>query len=171
MNWDEDIDLLGGKKSGVKQGRRSSKNLADDLGSTSSTPREVPIKTGVWTDEGSKSNKNKGSNIIEQERFQKEKIADSDDDIPIIPEIDDLQDDPLNLPDVRPMVTVNKSTYKELDDQFENIQSEQVNFGNLGDIDLSYFTSKLNPEKNVEEPNEIWTMDSLFEDLARTATF
>ncbi|XP_019872835.1 intraflagellar transport protein 43 homolog [Aethina tumida] len=162
MNWDEDIDLSVGKKT-VKQGRRSSKiDSPEEAGS----PRDVPVKTGVWTDEGTKSNKNKGPNVIEQERFQKEKIE-SDDDIPVIPDIDDLQDDPLNLPDVRPMVTVDKSTYKELDDQFENLQSDQLNFGSVGDVDLSFFTSKLYNEKSVEESNEIWTMESLFEDLMR----
>lgn len=38
-----------------------------------------------------------------RERFQNDKVQKSDDDIPVIPDIDDLQDDPLNLPDVKPV--------------------------------------------------------------------
>jgi hypothetical protein len=83
----------------------------------------------------------------------------------VIPDIDDIADDPLNLPDVKvPNVTVKESTYKELDSQFE---SGQPNFGNIGDIDLSILTSRLYPEKEVQRCTEIWTMDSLYQDLAK----
>lgn len=61
-------------------------------------------------------------------------------------------------------VTVKESTYKELDSQFE---SGQPNFGNIGDIDLSILTSRLYPEKEVQRCTEIWTMDSLYQDLAK----
>ncbi|RZC41414.1 intraflagellar transport protein 43 -like protein [Asbolus verrucosus] len=174
MNWDEDVDLLAGKKSATKHGRRTSnartpgspEEIQDGFGSKS--PPEVPIrtrKTGGWADEGSKSTKGKGSNIIEQERFQNEKSQESEDDIPVIPDIDDVADDPLNLPDVKiPNVTVKESTYKELDTEFESGQS---NFGNLGDIDLSFLTSKLYPEKEVRRCTEVWTMESLYQDLAK----
>ncbi|RZC31875.1 IFT43 domain containing protein, partial [Asbolus verrucosus] len=107
----------------------------------------------------------KGSNIIEQERFQNEKSQESEDDIPVIPDIDDVADDLLNLPDVKiPNVTVKESTYKELDSEFESGRS---NFGNLGDIDLSFLTSKLYPEKEVRRCTEVWTMESLYQDLAK----
>ncbi|KAJ8919276.1 hypothetical protein NQ315_003860 [Exocentrus adspersus] len=126
-------------------------------------------KMGVWSEEAPKSAKGKnGSNIIELERFQNEKKQESDDDIPVIPDIDDLQDDPLNLPDIKPIVSVDKSTYKELDNEIGNLKSEQVNFGNIGDIDLSFLTSKLYPEKDVQPCTEVWTMESLFSDLTRS---
>jgi hypothetical protein len=172
MNWDEDVDLLPGKKSATKHGRRASnapgtpEEVADS--SSAKSPPEVPIrarKTGGWADEGTKSAKSKGSNMIEQERFHNDKAHESDDDIPVIPDIDDIADDPLNLPDVKvPNVTVKESTYKELDSQFE---SGQPNFGNIGDIDLSILTSRLYPEKEVQRCTEIWTMDSLYQDLAK----
>lgn len=42
-----------------------------------------------------------------RERFQSDNKEsprnEDDDDIPVIPDIDDLHDDPLNLPDVKPM--------------------------------------------------------------------
>ncbi|XP_060531249.1 intraflagellar transport protein 43 homolog isoform X2 [Cylas formicarius] len=133
--------------------------------------REKPIQartTGVWVDDGVKSAKTSRNtaNIIELERFQSETKRD-DDDIPEIPDIEDLQDDPLNLPDVKPVVTVDKSTYKELDNQLGNIQTDKINFGNLGNIDLSFLTNKLYPEKDVQSKPEIWTMESLFNELSR----
>lgn len=67
-------------------------------------------------------------------------------------------------------ISVDKSTYKELDNQIGNLQNEQINFGNLGDIDLSFLTSKLYPEKDVQPCTEVWTMESLFNDLSRSAT-
>ncbi|KAJ8956167.1 hypothetical protein NQ318_020718, partial [Aromia moschata] len=104
-----------------------------------------------------------------RERFQNEKQGEVEDGIPEIPDIDDMQDDPLNLPDVKPVISVDKLTYKELDNQFENFQSEQMNFGNLGDIDLSLLTNKLFPEKDVQPCMEVWTMESLFNDLSRSS--
>ncbi|KAJ8965233.1 hypothetical protein NQ317_006199 [Molorchus minor] len=88
---------------------------------------------GVWSEDAPKDYKGKKCfNIIEIERFQNDKVQETEDDIPEIPDIDDLQDDPLNLPDIKPIVSVNKSTYKELDNQFENLQSEQTNFWKFG---------------------------------------
>ncbi|KAJ3663164.1 hypothetical protein Zmor_007470 [Zophobas morio] len=172
MNWDEDVDLLPNKKSATKHGRRASntpgtpEEVLDGSGSNN-TP-DVPIrtrKTGGWAVEGTKSSKTKGPNIMEQERFQNEKGHESDDDIPVIPDIDDMPDDPLNLPDVKvPNMTVKESTYKELDSQFE---TGQPNFGNIGDIDLSILTSRLYPEKEVQRCTEVWTMESLYQDLAK----
>ncbi|KAH1026921.1 hypothetical protein HUJ05_000511 [Dendroctonus ponderosae] len=185
MNWDEDIDLLAGRKQLPKQGRRSNPNTPEEANNgnffADSNPFDTdpqedkplikPRKSSVWGEEGSKSAKSSRSatNIIELERFQSaNKSPKSDgDDIPVIPDIDDLQDDPLNLPDVKPTVTVDKSTYKELDNQLGSGQGDKIVFGNLGNIDLSFLSSKLYPEKDVQPSQEIWTMESLFNDLSR----
>ncbi|KAG5861282.1 hypothetical protein JTB14_001597 [Gonioctena quinquepunctata] len=178
MNWDEDIDLLVGKKSAAKQGRRSNKSLtgSDENGDISKNSEENAFepmkarKTSVWSEDPPKSSRSgAGSNIIELERFQNDAVQESDDDIPIIPDIDDIQDDSLNLSDVKPVISVDRSTYKELDNQFDNFQSGQVTFGNLGDIDLSILTSKLYPEKEVQPCLEVWTLESLFNDLSKTS--
>nr|XP_023029834.1 intraflagellar transport protein 43 homolog isoform X1 [Leptinotarsa decemlineata] len=174
MNWDEDIDLLTGKKSAPKQGRRSNQNMGveenEDLTRSMDENTFEPVKvkkTSVWSEDPPKSSRSAaGSNMIELERFQNDRVE-LDDDIPIIPDIDDLQDDSLNLSDVKPIISVNKSTYKELDNQFENFQSEQISIGNLGDIDLSFLMNKLYPEKEVQPCTEIWTLDSLFTDLSK----
>ncbi|CAG9762068.1 unnamed protein product [Ceutorhynchus assimilis] len=191
MNWDEDIDLLAGRKSLPKQGRRSDPDTPDEPNSNSffgdanpfdtmehpveEKPLIKPRKTSVWGEEGGKSAKSSKSstNLIELERFQSDHKETSprndEDDIPVIPDIDDLQDDPLNLPDVKPMVSVDKSTYKELDNQLVTSEGGKINFGNLGNIDLSILTNRLYPEKEVQPKPEIWTMDSLFNDLSRSS--
>ncbi|KAF7267320.1 intraflagellar transport 43 [Rhynchophorus ferrugineus] len=184
MHWDEDIDLLAGRKVHAKQGRRSNPNTPEEAGSSElfntnpfdldskeERPEVRPRKTSVWGEEATKSTKSSKSttNIIELERFQRDTkdITKDDDDIPIIPDIDDVQDDPLNLHDVKPVTTIDKSTYKELDNQLGNIQGDKIKFGNLGNIDLSFLTNRLYPEKEVQIKQEIWTMESLFNDLSR----
>ncbi|XP_030767779.1 intraflagellar transport protein 43 homolog [Sitophilus oryzae] len=185
MHWDEDIDLLAGRKNQPKQGRRSNPNTPEEAGSSDmieTNPFDIdnkeerpiirPRKTSVWGEEGTKSAKSSKSstNIIELERFQRQNDStskDDENDIPVIPDIDDLQDDPLNLPDVKPIASVDKDTYKELDNQLGNIQGDKINFGNLGNIDLSFLTNKLYPEKEVQMKPESWTMESLFHDLSR----
>ncbi|VEN34903.1 unnamed protein product [Callosobruchus maculatus] len=182
MSLDEDVDFLSSKKSAPKQGRRASRTLLseetdeleDNANDDIATPGE-PFKmrkTAVWSEDLSKSSRGKsGTNIIELERFQGDNRDNSkeEDDIPVIPDIDELQDDLLNLPDVKPIVSVDKSTYKEIDTQFGKFQTEQVSFGNIGDIDLSFLTSQLFPEKEVQVPNEVWTLDSLYNDLYHSA--
>ncbi|CAH1996291.1 unnamed protein product [Acanthoscelides obtectus] len=178
MNLDEDVDFVTSKKSAAKQGRRASRTLLteeavelednDNSETTSSSGPFKMRKTAVWSEDVPKSSKGKpGTNIIELERFQGDNRDNckEEDDIPVIPDIDDLQDDPLNLPDAKPVVSVDKSTYKEIDTQFGKFQTEQVSFGNIGDIDLSFLTSQLFPEKEVQVPNEAWTVDSLYNDL------
>lgn len=64
---------------------------------------------------------------------------------------------------------MDKSTYKELDNQLGTVQGDKINFGNLGNIDLSFLTNKLYPEKEVQVKPEIWTMESLFNDLSRSS--
>lgn len=62
---------------------------------------------------------------------------------------------------------MDESTYKELDSQFDNLKSEQLTIGNLGDIDLSFLINKLYPENEVQPNQEVWSMDSLFKDISK----
>ncbi|KAK9870154.1 hypothetical protein WA026_006243 [Henosepilachna vigintioctopunctata] len=131
----------------------------------------ITRRKGGWADEGTKSGKmGKSANIMEEKRFQSER-HDSDDDIPVIPDIDDLPSDFSNLPDVKiPNVTVKKATYKEIDkdNKLENFKIGDANFGNIGDIDLTLLTSRLHPETEVKNTDETWTLNSLALDLANS---
>lgn len=105
--------------------------------------------------------------VIYRERFQSSNKEESDDDIPIIPDIEDLQEDPsIYLQDSKiASVSVNRQTYKELDSELKHLQSNQSSFGKIGDINLSFLTNKLYPEKDVKDPDVVWTMESLFHNL------
>lgn len=62
---------------------------------------------------------------------------------------------------------MDESTYKELGSQFDNLKNEQVTFGNLGDIDLSFLIGKMYPENEVKPCQEVWTIDSMYKDIAK----
>lgn len=124
-------------------------------------------RTGGWAEEALKSGKRRsGSNLIEQERFGSPdaKRNDSDDDIPVIPDIDDLQDDQLS-PDIAqaPSVAINRvATYKELDtDLFRHAA-----FTTIDDVNLQLLAKCLSPENDLKEKDETWTWDLLFTDVA-----
>lgn len=62
---------------------------------------------------------------------------------------------------------MNESTYKELDSQLHNLNSQHVTFGNLGDIDMSFLINKMYPESEVKQCQEVWTLDSLYKDISK----
>lgn len=84
----------------------------------------------------------------------------SDDDIPIIPDLDDIQDELLMNEMVEaPIVTENRTeTYKELNSDF----LKQAAFTALEDVDLSVLGRCLQAEVDLKEPDEEWTWDKLF---------
>nr|CAD7260561.1 unnamed protein product [Timema shepardi] len=90
-------------------------------------------------------------NAMDQERFQTQddKRDDSEDDIPVIPDLDDLQDDQLDSQvAVAPSVAVNRvATYKELDSDLLKHSA----FATLDDINLQLLTKRLNLEADVKE--------------------
>ncbi|XP_022914562.1 intraflagellar transport protein 43 homolog A isoform X2 [Onthophagus taurus] len=163
MNFDDDLDFISGKKVSALQGRRSGgkdSNKSDSLDDEpSNSPPEALMyarKTGKWAEDSAKSGK---------ERFQSEKHESDEDDIPIIPDIEDFQDDSSSPIDDQNLVSHGfKSTYKELDSELVKIETHQQ-FVNKSKIDLSLLTSKLIPEKDIKENDEIWTIESLFENV------
>lgn len=106
---DSEFEII---QSAAKQGRRAGMTQSPDrpetqdlsLDSDPGSPGPTLLKahkTGRWADEGSKSARKSSINLIEQERFegQVSRRDDSDDDIPIIPDIDDMQEEMLSLHD------------------------------------------------------------------------
>merc|ERR1719384_2748525 len=86
---------------------------------------------------------------------------DSDDDaIPIIPDLDDVRDEDMQLQVAdAPSVAVNRgATYKELDSDL----LKNVAFATLDDIDLRLLTKCLAPESALKEPDENWNWDVIF---------
>ncbi|KAJ1519299.1 hypothetical protein ONE63_004598 [Megalurothrips usitatus] len=134
-------------------------------------------RTGGWADETLKSanrtphllsrrSKHNVQDPAELERFKSPERTkpDSDDDIPVIPDLDDLQEDELTSQIAKaPTVVINRvATYKELDsDLFKHAA-----FATLDDMNLRLLTKRLNLESDIKEPDSCWTWDLLFTDVA-----
>ncbi|XP_076655977.1 intraflagellar transport 43 isoform X1 [Halictus rubicundus] len=182
MDWAADLEITS-KKLLPRLGRRSTQNVAqedsksdDDLlespvsmsaGKSTQPPVAPPRtrKTG-WGDE-LKSGRSRGaSNIIEQ-LFIRERSRgiekDPIDDIPIIPDLDEIQEDSA-LSDINtPTVNVNRVTaYKELDTDLV----KNAAFTSLNGVNLSLLAEKLYNENLTKEPDEVWNWNLLFTQVA-----
>ncbi|KAH8293069.1 hypothetical protein KR044_000489 [Drosophila immigrans] len=118
-----------------------------------------PIRrvSGGWADSGLK-----GLN----ERFQITKSATSTiptDDIPIIPDLDDVRDD-IFLNEVVEHPSASNShevTFKELS---SDLLSQNA-FSAIEDVDLSILTRSLQIQEGLDEPDELWEWEKLFTEV------
>ncbi|XP_012252595.1 intraflagellar transport protein 43 homolog isoform X2 [Athalia rosae] len=121
-------------------------------------------KTG-WADELKSGGKSKSTiNIIEQERFRGVDKDEPEDEIPVIPDLDEIQEDNF-MSEVASshLVCANRvEAYKELDTDLY----KSTALSSLDDVNLSLLTEKLYPDKLVREPDEVWNWDLLFTQIA-----
>ncbi|XP_026668323.1 intraflagellar transport protein 43 homolog isoform X2 [Ceratina calcarata] len=173
MDWATDLEITS-KKLLPRLGRRSTQNIVqepkldDDVlespVSTSSGKSQPPVapprtrKTG-WGDELKSGKTRNTSNIIEQERSRGTEKDDVIDDIPVIPDLDEIQEDSA-LSDINtPSVSVNRVTaYKELDTDLV----KNAAFTSLNGVNLSLLAEKLYNENLTKEPDEVWNWNLLF---------
>uniref|UniRef100_T1JGE3 Intraflagellar transport protein 43 homolog n=1 Tax=Strigamia maritima TaxID=126957 RepID=T1JGE3_STRMM len=174
------------KHTNVKKGKKSSlfqtvqrNNDDDDIGNsddlllspTASPDREVKgvssikprRRTGGWGEEIPKSGKKRGSVFeLEDERLKPVEY-DSDNDMPLIPDLDDVQDEDLSQQVAEaPHVLMNRvATYKELD----NDLLKHAAFATFDDIDLRILMKNLSPEAEINEPDEPWIWDVLYTEV------
>ncbi|XP_060821501.1 intraflagellar transport protein 43 homolog isoform X1 [Bombus pascuorum] len=184
MDWAADLEITS-KKLLPRLGRRSTQNIVQDdskldddllespVSSSSVKSAQPPVapprtrKTG-WGDE-LKSGKIRGSSsIIEQlflrERFRGTEKDDVIDDIPVIPDLDEIQEDNA-LSDLvnTPTVNVNRvAAYKELDTDLV----KNAAFMSLNGVNLSLLAEKLYNENLTKEPDEVWNWNLLFTQVA-----
>ncbi|XP_050574332.1 intraflagellar transport protein 43 homolog isoform X2 [Bombus affinis] len=180
MDWAADLEITS-KKLLPRLGRRSTQNIVqedsklnDDLlespvSSSSVKSAQPPVapprtrKTG-WGDE-LKSGKIRGSSsIIEQERSRGTEKDDVIDDIPVIPDLDEIQEDNA-LSDLvnTPTVNVNRvAAYKELDTDLV----KNAAFVSLNGVNLSLLAEKLYNENLTKEPDEVWNWNLIFTQVA-----
>ncbi|XP_003402492.2 intraflagellar transport protein 43 homolog isoform X2 [Bombus terrestris] len=180
MDWAADLEITS-KKLLPRLGRRSTQNIVqedsklnDDLlespvSSSSVKLAQPPVapprtrKTG-WGDE-LKSGKIRGSSsIIEQERSRGTEKDDVIDDIPVIPDLDEIQEDNA-LSDLvnTPTVNVNRvAAYKELDTDLV----KNAAFMSLNGVNLSLLAEKLYNENLTKEPDEVWNWNLIFTQVA-----
>ncbi|XP_043581041.1 intraflagellar transport protein 43 homolog isoform X1 [Bombus pyrosoma] len=184
MDWAADLEITS-KKLLPRLGRRSTQNIVqedskldDDLlespvSSSSVKSAQPPVapprtrKTG-WGDE-LKSGKIRGSSSIIEQLFLRERSRGTEkddviDDIPVIPDLDEIQEDNA-LSDLvnTPTVNVNRvAAYKELDTDLV----KNAAFMSLNGVNLSLLAEKLYNENLTKEPDEVWNWNLLFTQVA-----
>ncbi|KAG8562071.1 hypothetical protein GDO81_015582 [Engystomops pustulosus] len=186
---DDVLDLGDTRRStGIKMGRRA-RASQDIQQEESDTPRGTssregppkPLRQGGWADESSGTSKSliitfvfpfcrsgkRGTEDVEDSRLRQRSLDDSDEggDIPVIPDLEDVQEEDLALQVASPpSVQVNRvMTYRDLD----NDLMRHAAFQTLdGDIDLKLLTKVLSPEVDVREDDVQWDWDLLYTEVS-----
>ncbi|XP_045864970.1 intraflagellar transport protein 43 homolog isoform X1 [Meles meles] len=166
--------------SGPKMGRRaqqeaaqvenhlSSKNASSIL-TGEAPPPKPPRRQGGWADDSMKSSKSgrRASEEIEDHRLRQQSLVGSDDggDIPVIPDLEEVQEEDFALQVAAPpSVQVNRvMTYRDLDNDLMKYSAFQTLDG---EIDLKLLTKVLAPEHEVREDDVSWDWDRLYTEVS-----
>ncbi|XP_014473588.1 PREDICTED: intraflagellar transport protein 43 homolog B isoform X2 [Dinoponera quadriceps] len=182
MDWTNDLEITS-KKLIPRLGRRAGQNNFQEENKSDDDPLESPIslssgksipaqrpmvpprsrKTG-WGDELKSGKSKTASNIIEQERFRAMEKEELEDDIPVIPDLDEIQEDNIS-PEIASAPTVNANrvtAYEELDTDLV----KNAAFTSLDGVSLSLLADKLYNENLVKEPDEVWNWNLLFTQIS-----
>ncbi|XP_046342791.2 intraflagellar transport protein 43 homolog B-like isoform X3 [Haliotis rufescens] len=170
---DEDLDFQPTAKSrSAKQGRRAQRSAAavDDDG----PEEDAPVSQPPSNKDGPPGRPSKAVSGWGEEapRKSRERLrprspdqeSDSDQDIPVIPELEDQQEEDMSTKvAVAPNVAVNRvATYRELD----NDLLRQAAFLTLdNEIDLKLLTKAVSPEQDLIEEDRPWDWDRLFTEV------
>ncbi|XP_071962291.1 intraflagellar transport protein 43 homolog isoform X2 [Antedon mediterranea] len=153
---------------------------------TNGTDRKSPAgppkptrRQGGWADETSKPKRSEdeareqvGGEIesFEDSKFKNSTMSpskqeDSDDDMPVIPDLDDVQEEDMATQIAAPpSVQVNRvATYRELDDDLQK-HSQLLTLDN--EIDLKLLSKVLSAESEVKEEDRPWDWDRLFTEIS-----
>lgn len=139
------------------------------------TERPSVKKKGGWANDSPKD-KRKGLNkkktddtevsTLEDERLRTDhQVAEDNDEIPVIPDLDDYQEEDLaNKIAAPPSIQVNRvATYRELDNDFQK-HSYLLTLDN--EIDLKLLGKVLAPESAIFEEDKPWDWDRLFTEVS-----
>lgn len=136
---------------------------------SSGGPPKPSRRQGGWADDTPKSKKGgkKGDLFFDDERLRPASPSkdDSDDDIPVIPDLEEFQEDDMATQIAAPpSVQVNRvATYRELDnDLLKHSQLLTLD----GEIDLKLLTKVLAAESEVMEEDKPWDWDRLFTEVS-----
>ncbi|XP_069592204.1 intraflagellar transport protein 43 homolog isoform X2 [Ranitomeya imitator] len=128
-----------------------------------------PLRQGGWADESSGTSKlgKRGAEDVEDSRLRQRSLDDSDEggDIPVIPDLEDVQEEDLALQVASPpSVQVNRvMTYRDLDNDLMRHAAFQILDE---DIDLKLLTKVLSPEVDVREDDARWDWDLLYTEVS-----
>ncbi|XP_063255105.1 intraflagellar transport protein 43 homolog isoform X2 [Prinia subflava] len=170
----------GGVAGVLKLGRRALQDLLADenlsrKNSPSASLEEVPPpkpprRQGVWADDPvlapTKSGR-KHAEEVEDHRLRQQSPEASDDggDIPVIPDLEDVQEEDLAMQVAAPpSVQVNRVlTYRDLDKDLMRYAAFQTLDG---EVDLKLLTKVLAPEHELREDDVSWDWDHLFTEVS-----
>ncbi|XP_063804347.1 intraflagellar transport protein 43 homolog [Pseudophryne corroboree] len=174
----EDVLELGESRrsTGVKMGRRARASRdtqqEESDASRNTSAREgppKPLRQGGWADDSSGTSRSgkRGSQDMEDSRLRQQSLEESDEgeDIPVIPDLDEVQEEDLALQVAAPpSVQVNRvMTYKDLDkDLMRHAAFQTLD----GDVDLKLLTKVLSPEPEVREEDTRWDWDLLYTEVS-----
>ncbi|XP_076979245.1 intraflagellar transport protein 43 homolog isoform X2 [Tamandua tetradactyla] len=143
---------------------------ADCLGEPAlAPPPKPPRRQGGWADDSMKSSKSgrKASEEIEDHRLRQQSLDGSDDggDIPVIPDLEEVQEEDFVLQVAAPpSIQVNRvMTYRDLDNDLMKYAAFQTLDG---EIDLKLLTKVLAPEHEVREDDVSWDWDHLYTEVS-----
>ncbi|TMW50609.1 hypothetical protein DOY81_004344 [Sarcophaga bullata] len=136
-----------------------------DSSTDSKRPPALRRISGGWADSAVGNRLKSKKNSFDDDRFGiKSSATDSpSDEIPIIPDLDDIKDDILmNEIAEAPSIAVNRVvTLKELNSDL----LAQNAFSAIEEVDLSILTKCLQPQELLDEADEVWEWDKLFTDV------
>ncbi|XP_033120435.1 intraflagellar transport protein 43 homolog B-like isoform X2 [Anneissia japonica] len=175
---DEEVSFQS-KKRDVKKGRRARQEQAEndtkpngdingdepvsDVGNdrrSPGPPSKPTRRQGGWADETLKSRDSKFKDSTSPPNQ-----ADSDDDMPVIPDLDDVEEEDMATQIAAPpSVQVNRvATYRELDNDLLK-HSQLLTLDN--EIDLKLLTKVLSAESEVVEEDKPWDWDRIFTEIS-----
>ncbi|XP_066461849.1 intraflagellar transport protein 43 homolog [Eleutherodactylus coqui] len=176
IQQESDIPRGTSSREEIKMGRRARQaqdiqqeesEVPHDTSSREGPPK--PLRQGGWADESSGTSKlgKRGIEDVEDTRLRQQSLGDSNEgeDIPVIPDLEDVQEEDLVLQVASPpSVQVNRvMTYRDLD----NDLMRHAAFQTLdGDIDLKLLTKVLSPEGDVREDDLRWDWDLLYTEVS-----
>ncbi|KAM6961430.1 intraflagellar transport protein 43 homolog [Aplochiton taeniatus] len=151
-----------------RQPRKSSSSTSVGEG----PPAKPTRRQGGWAEETSapasaKSSRKAATEDLEDRRLRPQTPPGSDDeeDIPVIPDLDEQQEEDLTTQVAAPpSVQVNRvMTYRDLDNDLMKYSAFQTLDG---EIDLKLLTKVLAPEHEVREEDVCWDWDHLFTEVS-----
>ncbi|XP_072313914.1 intraflagellar transport protein 43 homolog [Eucyclogobius newberryi] len=152
----------------TRPGRKSSGSASAGEG----PPVKPTRRLGGWAEESSgsgsaKSSRRPAAEDMEDRRLRPQTPEGSDDegDIPVIPDLDEVQEEDLTMQIAAPpSVQVNRvMTYRDLDNDLKYYSAFQTLDG---EIDLRLLTKVLAPEQEVKEDDVSWDWNHLFTEVS-----
>ncbi|XP_008056336.1 intraflagellar transport protein 43 homolog [Carlito syrichta] len=155
------------QESGQAENHFSGQNSSLTLARETSPPKP-PRRHGGWADDFTKTSKLRKnvSEDREDERLRQQSLDgyNAEDDIPVIPDLEELQEEDFaQQVAVPPSVQINRvMTYRDLNNDLLKYSAFQT----LNDIDLKILTQVLAPEQEVREEFVAWDWDRLYTEVS-----